>query len=98
MTELSTPTRCMMGGGRARATRDHGSEDPGGSLVARCSVFKDHSAGSAGFAASNPLARSEKRPLVVRGPRLGRTCAGRIWIPRYEVAPSENRRKSDRGV
>jgi hypothetical protein len=70
MTELSTPARCMMGRGRARATKDRASS------VARCSVFKDHLAGSTGLAASPTLLRSRKGPLgegpVLRGRNLGR--------------------------
>src|SRR5215210_7537970 len=58
----------MMGRGRARATKDKMS------LVARCSVFKDHSAGSTGLAASSPLASVTKKAPRREGPDVGAGC------------------------
>ena len=86
MTELSTPARCMMGRGRARATKDRVSS------VARCSVFKDHLAGSAGLAASPTLLRSRKGPLG-EGPGTARPKSRPIWAPltRLLLSSSEAR-------
>jgi hypothetical protein len=78
MTELSTPARCMMGRGRARATKDAWS------LVARCSVFKDHSGGSTGLVASalrsahkkGPSFEGARREATASRPILGSSLRG----------------------
>jgi hypothetical protein len=73
------------------------NEGPGRSLAARCSVFKDHSAGSTGLVASPLRLRSRKRPLA-EGPGDAPADFSADLGSSYEAAPFVIRSKSDRGV
>ena len=91
MTELFNPRPVHDG-------RGSGSSNEGRvSLITRCSVFKDHSAGSTGLAASRPSLGPQKGPLDP-GARNDTAAWRPIWAPRYEAALFVIRSKSDRGV
>src|SRR5437773_335465 len=80
MTELSTPARCMMGGGRARATKDR--VDPS----SRAAQFsKTAAAGSAGLATSLRSLGHEKGPSF-EGPCMGGRMPADVDSS-YEAAP-----------
>src|SRR5687768_2752333 len=88
---IQSPPR-WRGGDRASPTKDP--------RAPRCALLSFQrppcvSGGSRRLASALP--RSQKRPLVVRGP-ISAGPVGRSWTPRYEAAPLVNRGKSDRGV
>ena len=74
MTELFNPRPVHDGQGSGSS-----NEGPR-SFVTRCSVFKDHSAGSTGLVASLLRLRSRKRPLV-EGPGNARPRTRPTWTP-----------------
>ena len=91
MTELFNPRPVHDG-------RGSGSSNEGRvSLITRCSVFKDHSAGSTGLVASLLRLRSRKKPLA-EGPGNAPAEVSADVGSSYEAAPFVIQSKSDRGV
>ena len=92
MTELFLNPRPVHDGRRSGSS----NEGPR-SFVTRCSVFKDHSAGSTGFVASTSPASFTKR-APRRGARLRPAEFSADSDSSYEAALFVRRSKSDRGV
>jgi hypothetical protein len=92
MTELFFNPRPVHDG------RESGSSNEGRmSLITRCSVFKDHTAGATGLVASTLCSGHKKRPLA-QGARQRRGRDAADLGSSYEAALFVVRSKSDRGV
>jgi hypothetical protein len=90
MTELFNPRPVHDG-------RESGSSNEGRmSLITRCSVFKDHTAGATGLVASTLCSGHKKGPSL-RGPSTSGRDAADLGSS-YEAALFVVRSKSDRGV
>jgi hypothetical protein len=90
MTELFNPRPVHDG-------RESGSSNEGrSSLITRCSVFKDHPAGSTGLVASTLCSIHEKGPSFEGPETTGRDAAD--LGSSYEAALFVIQSKSDRGV